>query len=65
MNDWVTELDLKDTYFGIPIAKNHRRFLQFQWVNWTYQFQCLPFELGQAPRDFTKLMKSPWDSSGG
>ncbi len=57
--DWLIKLDLKDAYFCVPIANKHRRFLRFQWRNKTYQFQCLPFGLGQAPRDFTKIMKVP------
>ena len=56
--DWLIKLDLKDAYFCIPIFHDHR-FLRFQWRGKTYQFQSLPFGLGQAPRDFTKLMKVP------
>ena len=49
MNDWMIKLDLKDAYFGIPIAKNHRRFLRFKRMKQKHQFQCLSFGLGQPP----------------
>ena len=35
----------------------HPKFLQFQWQDNLYQFQCLTFGLSCAPRNFTKLTK--------
>ena len=43
--DWMTKVDLKDAYFMIPVATNHRSLLQFKWLGETYQFNCLPFGL--------------------
>ena len=55
--DWMTKVDLKDAYFMIPIASNHRRLLRFQWKGKTYQFNCLPFGLSSAPWVFTKTTR--------
>ena len=55
--DWITKVDLKDAYFMIPVATNHRRFLQFKWLGETYQFNCFPFGLSSAPWVFTKTTK--------
>jgi hypothetical protein len=55
--DWMVKLDLKDAYFCVPMTAKHKKFLRFKWNNNLYEFQCLPFGLASAPRDFTKLMK--------
>ena len=56
--DWMTKVDLKDAYFMIPVATNHRRLLQFKWLGKTYQFNCLPFGLSLAPWVFTNTTKA-------
>ena len=55
--DWMTKVDLKDAYFMMPVATNHRRFLQFKCLGETYQFNCFPFGLSSAPWVFTKTTK--------
>ena len=55
--DWLVKVDLKDAYFSIPISRQHRRFLCFQFNNKLYQFNCLPFGLASAPWVFTKTLK--------
>ena len=55
--DWLAKIDLKDAYFLVPVHPSHQKFLQFQWQDMLYEFQCLPFGLSCAPRTFTKLMK--------
>ena len=57
LNCFMASIDLKDAYFSVPIAKEHRKFLRFQWQNKLYEFTCLPFGLACAPRVFTKVMK--------
>lgn len=27
--DWLTQIDLKDVYFAVPIHRDHQKFLQF------------------------------------
>ena len=56
-NDWLLKVDLKDAYLCVPMAKQHQKYLKFRWGEKLYQFQCLPFGLASAPRDFTKVMK--------
>ena len=55
--DWMTKIDLKDAYFAIPVACQHRKYLAFRWQGKTYQFNCLPFGLSSAPWVFTKTTK--------
>ena len=55
--DFMCKIDLKDTYFAVPIHPKHQRLLCFQFQNVTYQFKCLPFGLTSAPRVFTKALK--------
>ncbi len=54
--DWFFSLDLKDAYFHIQIAPQHRRFLWFAFVGVAYQYTVLLFGLSLAPRTFTKCM---------
>ena len=56
-NCFMASIDLKEAYFSVPIAKEHRKFLQFTWQQKVYEFTCLPFGLASAPRVFTKVMK--------
>ena len=55
--DWMTKIDLKDAYFAIPVACQHRKYLAFRWQGKTYQFNCLPFGLSSAPWVLTKTTK--------
>ena len=55
--DYMIKLDLKDAYLQIPIHLDHQHLLQFQWMEKTYQFLCLPFGLTSAPRVYTKMLK--------
>ncbi|XP_072400418.1 uncharacterized protein [Diabrotica undecimpunctata] len=54
---YMVSLDLKDAYFGIPINKQHRKFLKFQYNGKMFQFNVLPFGLSVAPYLFTKILK--------
>lgn len=55
--DYMTSIDLKDTYLSVPIHKSSQRFLRFIWGTKHYTFLGLPFGLSSAPRIFTKLLK--------
>ena len=57
--DFLCKLDLKDAYFAVALHKISRKYLRFPWQGNLYQFLCLCFGLGPAPRIFTKLMKIP------
>ncbi|KAJ8983767.1 hypothetical protein NQ317_006099 [Molorchus minor] len=56
-DSYMTTIDLKDAYFLIPIAKEHRKFLRFEHRGHMFEFSCLPFGLSSAPYCFTKLLK--------
>lgn len=56
-NDHMATIDIKDSYFLIPIAKQHRKFLKFTFERKLYRFNVLPFGLSTAPFVFTKLLK--------
>lgn len=48
--EWFTFLDLKDTYFHVPICPDHRPFLQFVFHRQAYQLKVLPSGLSLSPR---------------
>ena len=52
---WMAKVDLKDAYFMVPIHKQDRDFLKFQFKDRCCKFNCLPFGLACAPWVFTKI----------
>ena len=56
---FLASLDLKDAYYSVPVARDHRKYLRFLWGGELYQFTCLPNGLSCCPRKFTELMKPP------
>lgn len=57
VNDFVAKIDMKDAYFGIRIARRHRKFLAFEWDGKLYQYRALPFGLSPAPYVYSKIMR--------
>ncbi|KAK3879905.1 hypothetical protein Pcinc_015549 [Petrolisthes cinctipes] len=55
-HDWMTAIDLEDTYFQIPIHPDSRKFLRFIWKGHHFQFKALCFGLLMAPQVFTRMM---------
>ena len=55
--DYMCKINLKDAYFSVPLHKESRKLPRFLWVGNLYEFMCLCFGLGPAPRIFTKLLK--------
>ena len=53
----MCKIDLKDAYFTIPLDKSCRHLVRFLWEGNLYEFLCLFFSLGPAPRVFTKILK--------
>ncbi len=51
---YMASIDLKDAYFAIPIAVEHRKFLRFLWQHNLFEFTCLPFCLSMCPKGFHK-----------
>ena len=56
---FMCKLDLKDTYFGVPLKRESRKYVRFQWEGTLYEFLCLCFGLGPASLIFTKILKIP------
>ena len=56
-NCFLATLDLKDAYYLVPVAHEHRKYLRFLFRERLFEFSCLPFGLCTAPLVFTKLMK--------
>ena len=54
---FMASIDWKDAYYSVPIAVEHRKYLQFIWKGQTYHFTCYPNGLSSAPRNFTKITK--------
>ena len=54
---YLGSVDLKDAYYSVPIHKDDRKYLRFNWKGKLFQFTGLPNGLACAPRVFTKVMK--------
>lgn len=55
--DFMSTIDLKDSYLHIPINQRHKRLLRFALNKAHYQFTALAFGLKSAPRVFTKCLR--------
>ena len=44
-------------YFCVLLNKQSRKYVRFKWEGSLYEFLCVCFGLGPAPRLFTKLIK--------
>ena len=53
--DWVTSIDLKDTYFHVLVHPEFRKYLRVAVGGKVYQFRALPFGLSPAPREFSRV----------
>lgn len=56
-DSFMASIDLKDSYFLIPVEKSYRQYLRFSYKSQLYEFNCMPFGLCTAPLVFTKLLK--------
>jgi hypothetical protein len=57
---FMESIDLKDAYYFVPIHKDHKKYLKFQWRGKLYdyiKYTCFPNGLAICPRKFTKLLK--------
>ena len=55
---WATSLDFKDTFFPVPVASAHRRYLSFWFGHRYFWFWALPFGLAMSLYLFTHLVKA-------
>ena len=54
----MAKMDLKNTYFALPIGEPDKKYLRFRWKGQMHQFNCLPFGLSCAPWVFTKITEA-------
>ena len=57
---FMASIDLRDAYYSVPIAVEHRKYLKFSFEGKLWQFRALPNGLSTGPRLFTKLLKPPF-----
>ena len=57
---YMASIDLKDAYYAVPIAEEHRKYLKFMFKGQLYRFKCFVNGLAPCPRIFTKLLKVPF-----
>ena len=55
--EWMSSIDLSDTYLHIPIHPSSRKYLRLCHRSQVFQFTSLPFGLATAPKAFTMLVK--------
>ena len=55
--EWVSLINLSDTYLHMPIHQNSRKYLRFCHNLQLFQFTSLPFGLATAPQVFTIIVK--------
>ena len=55
----MCKLDMEDAYFSVPLHQSSGNYVRFSWSGNLYEFLCLCFGLGPAPRIFTTLLKIP------
>ena len=53
----MASVDLKDSYYTVPIHPSHQKYLKFCFDGVFYKYTCLPNGLASAPRIFIKLLK--------
>ena len=53
----MAKVDIKDTYYSVPILESHQKHLKFIFNGKLYQFTCLTNGLCSGVRKFTKLLK--------
>lgn len=56
-NDFLTKLDLENTYLLISIDESSSKYLRFIFQGQHFEFLCLPFDLNAALYLFTKILK--------
>lgn len=55
--DYFCKIDLKDAYFGIPLAQKSQKYVRFFWKEKLYEFVCLCFGLSPL-KNFYKIAES-------
>ena len=56
-NYYMAKVDIKDTYYSVPILPEHQKYLKFYFREKLCQSACLTNDFYSGPRKFTKLLK--------
>jgi hypothetical protein len=48
--DWAASIDLRDTYFHVPLHPSMEKYMSFGWRGHLYRFCVIPFSLSPARR---------------
>ena len=54
---YMGSYDIKDAYYSVSIAEEHRKYFSFSWKGNYYSFKALPQGWAHSPYYFTKLLK--------
>ena len=56
-NDFMISIDLADVFFSVPLHKESKSYAVFQYKDYCYQYNVLPFGLTSSPRIFCKDLR--------
>ena len=54
---WMARVDLKDSFFTVPVHILHQKYSKFDWFNRFYKFLGMPNGYSDAMKTFTKMLK--------
>jgi len=57
-SNFITMIDLKDSFHHVSVLPAHQHLLAFAWQNQMYTFQVLPFSLAASPWIFTHYVQA-------
>ena len=61
-NCFMATIAIKDAYFSVTIARDHRKYLRFQWKGKLLQCTSFPNMRACCPRLFTKMLRPVYAS---
>ena len=64
---WGAKVDLKHTYFHIPLSEKFEHYIGFSFADGIFRFEAMPFGVNVAPQVFThfvKVLLKHWCSQG-
>ncbi len=47
----MASIDWKNEYYSVPIAKEHQKYLQFEWRGQMYKYTCYPNGFSSTPKN--------------
>ena len=56
-NCWMASVDLKDSFYTIPIHNAYQKYFKFMWHQKCYKYLGMPNGYSDAMRVFTKMLK--------